>query len=65
MSDTFRAAVIGARIVDAGYLDDNGAVPCLILDNGQIITASRDDEGNGPGVLVANEEMLCETSVAR
>jgi hypothetical protein len=57
----------GRVIVDIGYLsDDESTYPCLLLDDGTHIIASRDDEDNGPGVIVHNgmdgSNALCHTS---
>jgi hypothetical protein len=62
----FQSEVVGQRIVAAGYYkfkseDVEGAWPALLLANGTVITASRDDECNGPGVLMADQGVLCET----
>lgn len=57
-----RAALIGRTITDVGYLVDQGDVwPCLVLDDGTQIVASRDDEGNGPGSLFGKDGQLCRT----
>ena len=74
MSDivtTFQQAVVGKRIVKAGYaqlMDDDPEVwPCLILDDGAILIVQCDDEANGPGVMTATthtgEAGLCQTSL--
>lgn len=58
----------GKMIIQAGYviekdvLNGKQAVPVLLLDNGRVIYAMADDEGNGPGCLVAEDAMLCETT---
>lgn len=51
--------LIGRTIVSVRYLDQEelddidwyGYVPALVLDDGTEIIASRDGEGNGPGVF--------------
>jgi hypothetical protein len=41
-----------AELKNEGWATDHHGVPAIIvLDNGDRIYASRDDEGNGPGVL--------------
>lgn len=63
-----QALLVGRTIKKVGYYqDDFGAVwPCLVLDNGTTVTASKDDEGNGPGSLFVDStvchEILCRTS---
>ncbi len=42
---------MSARELAAEGWDANETVPALVLDNGAILYPSRDDEGNGPGVL--------------
>lgn len=56
----------GRKIVEIRWLnraerDDMGwyaSSPVLILDNGDAIFASADDEGNGPGALFTNNEKM-------
>lgn len=60
--------LVGRKIVAVGYHENGGEVwPCLILDDNTRITASMDDEGNGPGSLfiegVEDGETLCATSL--
>jgi len=64
----FKQAVVGRKVINAGYLTVYGeAYPFVELDDGTFITAAADDEGNGPGVLKAEnydanlEEGLCQT----
>jgi hypothetical protein len=63
----FRRAVVGRRIVEAGYIDLNGdgqAWPILLLEGGENIVINMDDEGNGPGVPVTSKaKCLCETTI--
>jgi hypothetical protein len=68
--ERFRAAVIGKRITNAGYVvfvPGDEPVPFLECEDGTFITARQDDEGNGPGVLLASthtdDEGLCETEL--
>lgn len=65
----FRAQVIGRKIVNAGYVihpetpwGGREAIPVLVLDNGELIEAMRDDEGNGPGVFTTGSGILCEVT---
>lgn len=59
----------GKRIVEAGYSIDSGeAWPFLLLEDGTLISAGKDDEANGPGVLHLTspdngieEAILCQT----
>ena len=52
----------GRIIQQVGYvIRDGEAWPVLLLDNGAIISARRDDEGNGPGVFTAGGAILCQT----
>lgn len=64
----FRQAVIGKRIIDAGYINLNGdgeAWPVLILEGAENIIIQRDDECNGPGVAVTSKDKsLCQTRIA-
>jgi hypothetical protein len=60
----FSALVKGRRIVEVGYMADGGeAIPVLVLDNGNVISAMSDDEGNSVGVLTCGNEILCQTSL--
>lgn len=63
----FRNAMIGRRIVDAGYYNiDGAAFPILVLDNGDSIIAQCDDECNSPGVLSGGKStMLCQTHIIK
>ena len=55
------AALTGRRIVEVRAMsarelaaegwDGDETVPALVLDNGTILFPSREEEGNGPGVL--------------
>ncbi len=62
-----RALLVGRTIASVGYVESGGDVwPCIILDNGTVLTVSRDDEGNGPGSLFIEPEdgqgeTLCRT----
>lgn len=65
----FQKAVVGKKILAAGYLEIEGeAWPALKLDDGSYVWASRDDEQNGAGVLMADSDGdspcpgLCETA---
>lgn len=60
----FRKAIVGKKIVDAGYIVQSGvAWPCLVLNDGNTIVCQMDDEGNGPGSLVDNKgSCLCATA---
>jgi len=60
----FSDAVVGKRIVKAGYVIEHGeAWPVLQLDNDEWIYAMDSDEGNGPGsISVSADNMLCQTS---
>jgi len=62
--ERFRKAVTGKRIVGAGYSIEYGeAWPVIMLEDGGVITASMDDEGNGPGVLHGPDaSVLCQTN---
>lgn len=61
----FAAAVEGKTIVKVGYAIDGFPIPVLVLNDGGMIAALRDDEGNGPGVLrTIGGEMLCQTRAA-
>lgn len=64
----FRKRVVGHTVVDVGYvLRDDGydegptAWPCLVMDNGHLLTSMMDDEGNGPGVMCFQDSRLCKT----
>ena len=67
--ETFRKAVIGKRVSNAGYMkyDTDDCFPFLELDNGKVfLLVQCDDEGNGPGVIQgftsSNDSIgLCET----
>ncbi len=62
-----RALLVGRTITSVGYIESGGGVwPCLVLDNGTVLTVSQDDEGNGPGSLFIDPEdgrgeTLCRT----
>jgi hypothetical protein len=43
---------------DAGELDWYGRSLCIEFDNGLVLFASSDDEGNGPGALFTTDEAL-------
>lgn len=43
---------------DAGELDWFGRSICIELDNGVVLFASSDDEGNGPGALFTTDPTL-------
>lgn len=58
--------LVGRKIVDVKYMSkqdmdtlgwDDRAV-LLVLDDGNVIWPSRDDEGNGAGALFTNDEDL-------
>lgn len=61
-----KTSLVGRTIVDARYMtdkemkdmywDERGLV--MTLDNGERVTVSSDDEGNGPGALFFNKGML-------
>ena len=62
----FRIAVVGRKIVNAGYAIISGEpYPCLVLDTGETIYCQMDDEGNGPGSLVLgkSDAVLCKCEV--
>ena len=64
--DKFATAVEGRTIAFVGYvIEDGNAIPVLVLDNAEVISAWRDDEGNGPGVLRSSTgAILCQTRPA-
>lgn len=61
----FRHATLNKRIVNAGYVDFDGQLwPILRLEDGTEIIAGRDDECNGPGVLLGpGDAELCRTQL--
>jgi hypothetical protein len=61
----FAKLAVGQKIKAVGYVViEKTPWPALQLDNGEIIMAQRDDEGNGPGVFVVGDEGLCETHLS-
>ena len=63
-----REKLIGRTIREVTYVEIcDEAYPAVILDNGVVILASCDDEGNGPGVIgveCRNEGWcLCQTTI--
>lgn len=59
----FQVAVIGKKIVNAGYITTGGECwPVLLLEDGENITIQSDDEGNGPGTPITSKgKCLCST----
>jgi hypothetical protein len=61
MANTVTNGIVGRRIVAVrsmtpAELVDEGwpheaRVPAIVLDDGTVLYASRDDEGNGPGAI--------------
>lgn len=58
---------VGRKIVAARYMTaeesealmwDGGKAIVLVLDNGDYILPSSDEEGNGPGVLFSNKNSI-------
>ncbi len=65
-----QSLLLGAKIVSVGYthLDDEDDTiwPAILLDNGTMLIASCDDEGNHPGSVFIEPEdgegtTLCRT----
>ena len=53
-NEVARKALVGRKIVKASYEDtfgDGNLGIIFELDDGTLVTVSRDDEGNGPGAL--------------
>ena len=61
MANTVTNGIVGCRIVavrsmtpaelaDEGWPHD-ARVPAIVLENGAVLYASRDSEGNGPGAI--------------
>lgn len=68
----FRSRIVGRTVVDVGYVispEDDGeeptAYPALVMDDGHLLTAWIDDEGNGPGVILFKDARLCQTHIEK
>jgi len=62
-SKTFEKLLKGKKVVQAAVIDD---VPMIMLNDGTIIEAWRDAEGNGPGHLeIYNRKLVFRGQKAR
>lgn len=61
----FREAVIGRKIVDAGYcIIDGQPYPMLVLDDWSDLLIQADDECNRPGTITNSKgDKLCHTQL--